>query len=274
MIYLKKLLPSYNEAWADQLMIDTKDGMTHALALMGLGFRGNPRKQQIANSMAQYIRENPEYIIHRLDKASLLHLQQLLKAGKGQYIVVKDLKQPGMLQQMLLVMTYDHPQEGTCFCMLDELHDVFASQLSLIESQLSSDFGEEEDFSDDFSEEADFTDDLAGENDFEDDFEEDDLDGEDLSGYFCAIPLMEDIRKLPYTAQAKVCKAFHLFIRKTDWTEDYMIQRFEQSYRHIKFNQLEECVRWVHFCVNDLDNAISQIDYNDPMTFFMLVAKL
>lgn len=158
--------------------------------------------------------------------------------------------------------------------MLDELHDVFAPQLSLIESQLSTapdgeeDWKEEEDFTDDLAEEGDF------EEDFEDDFEEDDLDDKDQSGYFCAIPLMDDIRKLPYTAQAKVCKAFYLFIRKTDWTEDYMIQRFEQTYRHIKFNQLEECVRWVHFCVNDLDNAISQIDYNDPMTFFMLVAKL
>ena len=31
---------------------------------------------------------------------------------------------------------------------------------------------------------------------------------------------------------------------------------------------LEETIEWIGYAVNDLDNAISEIDYNDHMTFF------
>lgn len=31
---------------------------------------------------------------------------------------------------------------------------------------------------------------------------------------------------------------------------------------------LEESVEWIGHAVYDMDNAISEIDYNDPMTFF------
>ena len=33
MIYLRELLPPYDEPWAELLMADTKDGMTYALSL-------------------------------------------------------------------------------------------------------------------------------------------------------------------------------------------------------------------------------------------------
>ena len=31
---------------------------------------------------------------------------------------------------------------------------------------------------------------------------------------------------------------------------------------------LEESVEWIGYAVNDMDNVITEIDYNDPMTFF------
>lgn len=31
---------------------------------------------------------------------------------------------------------------------------------------------------------------------------------------------------------------------------------------------MEKTVEWIGFAVNDMDNAIMEIDYNDPMTFF------
>ena len=31
---------------------------------------------------------------------------------------------------------------------------------------------------------------------------------------------------------------------------------------------LEKTVEWNCFAVNDMDNAITEIDYNDPMIFF------
>ena len=31
---------------------------------------------------------------------------------------------------------------------------------------------------------------------------------------------------------------------------------------------LEESIEWIGYAVNDMDNTISEIDYNAPMTFF------
>ena len=31
---------------------------------------------------------------------------------------------------------------------------------------------------------------------------------------------------------------------------------------------LEESIEWIGYAVNDMDNTISEIDYNDLMTFF------
>ena len=31
---------------------------------------------------------------------------------------------------------------------------------------------------------------------------------------------------------------------------------------------LEDSFEWIGYAVNDMDNAISEIDYSDPMTFF------
>ena len=31
---------------------------------------------------------------------------------------------------------------------------------------------------------------------------------------------------------------------------------------------MEKTVEWIGFAVNDMDNAITEIDYNAPMTFF------
>jgi len=31
---------------------------------------------------------------------------------------------------------------------------------------------------------------------------------------------------------------------------------------------------YISFCINDLDNAITEIDYSDPMTFFTIAGEL
>lgn len=39
-------------------------------------------------------------------------------------------------------------------------------------------------------------------------------------------------------------------------------------YSRIDMKDLEESIEWIGYAVNDMDNTISEIDYNDPMTFF------
>lgn len=89
-----------------------------------------------------------------------------------------------------------------------------------------------------------------------------------VKSYSCAMPMFEDIRQLNYKGQAKVCKTFHQYLKKNPNADSFFINRFEETYSRINMKDLDETIEWIGYAVNDLDNAISEIDYNDPMTFF------
>lgn len=86
--------------------------------------------------------------------------------------------------------------------------------------------------------------------------------------YSCAMPMFEDIRKLNYKGQVQVCKAFHQYLTKHPNVVSFFLDRFEETYSRINMKDLEESVEWIGYAVNDMDNAISEIDYKAPMTFF------
>ncbi len=86
--------------------------------------------------------------------------------------------------------------------------------------------------------------------------------------YSSSFPMFEDIRRLNYIGQAKVCKTFHQYLVKHPEAESFFTDRFEETYSRIDMRDLEESVEWIGYAVNDMDNAITEIDYNDPMTFF------
>lgn len=48
----------------------------------------------------------------------------------------------------------------------------------------------------------------------------------------------------------------------------FFLDRFEETYSRINMKDLEESIEWIGYVVNDMDNVISEIDYNDPLTFF------
>ena len=89
-----------------------------------------------------------------------------------------------------------------------------------------------------------------------------------VKSYSCAMPMFEDIRRLNYKGKAQVCKTFHQYLKKNPNADSFFINRFEETYSRIKMKDLEETVEWIGYAVNDMDNAITEIDYNDPMTFF------
>ena len=84
----------------------------------------------------------------------------------------------------------------------------------------------------------------------------------------CAMPMFEDIRRLNYKGQAQVCKTFHQYLKKNPNADSFFINRFEETYSRIDMKDLEKSMEWIGYAVNDMDNTISEIDYNDPMTFF------
>lgn len=95
-----------------------------------------------------------------------------------------------------------------------------------------------------------------------------------VKSYSCAMPMFEDIRQLNYKGQAKVCKTFHQFLKKNPNADSFFINHFEETYSRIDMKDLEESVEWIRYTVNDMDNAISEINYNDPMLFFEIAGVL
>lgn len=89
-----------------------------------------------------------------------------------------------------------------------------------------------------------------------------------VKSYSCAMPMFEDIHKLNYKGKAQVCKTFHQYLKKNPNIRSFFIDRFEETYTRINMKDLEETVEWIGYAVNDMDNAITEIDYNVPMTFF------
>lgn len=84
----------------------------------------------------------------------------------------------------------------------------------------------------------------------------------------CAMPIFEDIQKFNYKGQAQVCKTFHQYLKKNPNVVSFFLDRFEETYSRIDMKDLEESIEWIGYAVNDMDNTISEIDYNAPMTFF------
>ena len=89
-----------------------------------------------------------------------------------------------------------------------------------------------------------------------------------VKSYSCTMPMFEDIRRLNYKGQAKVCKTFHQYLKKNPNVVSFFLDRFEETYSRINMKDLEETIEWIGYAVNDMDNAITEIDYNAPMIFF------
>lgn len=92
--------------------------------------------------------------------------------------------------------------------------------------------------------------------------------------YSCAMAMIDDIRSLDYKGQAKVCKSFHQYLAKNPLAASFFTRRFEETYSHINMRNQEATIEWIRYTVNDMDNAISEIDYNDPMLFFEIAGVL
>lgn len=89
-----------------------------------------------------------------------------------------------------------------------------------------------------------------------------------VKSYSCAMPMFEDSRQLNYKGQALVCKTFHQFLKKNPNADSFFINRFEETYSRINMKDLEKTAEWIGYAVNDMDNAITEIDYSDSMAFF------
>lgn len=93
--------------------------------------------------------------------------------------------------------------------------------------------------------------------------------------YSCGIDLMEAVRALDYQGRYRVCEAFYKMIFVGFPGDNLPFCRlFNNLFEHIDPNCLEDYVRVIRQCVNEMDNALSEIDDHDPATFYELADEL
>ena len=93
--------------------------------------------------------------------------------------------------------------------------------------------------------------------------------------YSCSIDLMEAARKLDYKGQYKVCYAFYdEIIKYPQWDENEFCLLFDELYERINPEMLDDEITKIHQCVNEMDNALSEIDRYDPGTFRRIAEQL
>ena len=85
--------------------------------------------------------------------------------------------------------------------------------------------------------------------------------------YSCSRPLLEDIRTLNYKGQAQICQAW---LEDNPDVEFLFSDRFTETFAEVDMDNLEETIENTHYALNDLDNAVTYIDYYSPTDFFVL----
>ena len=93
--------------------------------------------------------------------------------------------------------------------------------------------------------------------------------------YSCSIDLMEAARKLDYKGQYKVCYAFYdEIIKYPQWDENEFCLLFDELYERINPDMLDDEITKIRQCVNEMDNALSEIDRYEPGTFRRIAEQL
>lgn len=95
------------------------------------------------------------------------------------------------------------------------------------------------------------------------------------SKFFISGKLMEVVRKLDYQHQYKVLEAFfNLMIEEGFGDDSERCLIFHDSFQEINPRFWDSYLKEMHYLVNDLDNAIYEIDIYDSSTFFHVVRVL
>ena len=87
--------------------------------------------------------------------------------------------------------------------------------------------------------------------------------------------LMEAVRKLDYKVQYKVCEAFfQMMVEEGFGADSEMCLRFHDTFEDINPRFLDSSLKQLHFAVNDMENAIYEIDIYEPGLFIRITRRL
>ena len=87
--------------------------------------------------------------------------------------------------------------------------------------------------------------------------------------------LMEAVRKLDYKGQYRVCEAFFEMMVEVGFGDDSeMCLRFHDIFENIAPDYVEDYMMELHWAVNDMDNALYEIDVYEPGLFMRIARRL
>lgn len=130
MITIKVDNPFLDISYADLLSVDSVENLKLGFAMMGWRLTGKPRKAQLVNSYAEYVKANPIDVLYCLRPEDLELLANILKKGKGAHITVNGVQLYNQLQKMnLAVSREDIHANTTDFYLIDELYELFVPHI-------------------------------------------------------------------------------------------------------------------------------------------------
>ena len=268
-----------SDTYKSNLCIVNKNTLLYIAKMYGMKIPKSHTKEKMAEILSAYVLSNPEKCLEKLSVKELKVLKDFVKVGANTHVVRPSRKYYKTMRELLLVSVCHNKKERKLYFLLpDELRELFAPLLDkAIKEEKKRELAEkaaiieEPEYIDDDDENWDNDDPI----DLDDEFLNHLKTAFPMISYSCSIPMMEDIRALRYDAQAEVCKAFHKMIKKGfPGVHSDMISRFEETYEDIIFSHLDDSLDQIHYAINDLDNAIYEIDMYAPMAFFDVERQL
>lgn len=290
------------------LEIVRKNVLLEVSTALGLVVPRTATKADMVEQIDTYVRSHPKEVLSLLGVKELELVKEFIKAGPNAHVVKAPRKTLDTIKSLLFISVYyDKKTRKENLLMADELRELFAPHVKAVlketkkkekEREALRNHIDEYDEYDDIDEldEFDEFDELDDFEEFDEEWEEDDIDDvvdlysdEEInrkraphleSKYSSAYDLVDDVRKLYYTNKPKVFKLFYKLLKADEyWSHAIFSRRFFESFMHIHYVHDEICtddgsIEWLHYAENDFDNAISAIDYSDPMTFFTIAEQL
>ena len=299
-----------NDTYKSSLCIVNKETLLDIAGRFGISLPKSYSKEKMAETLSDYVLKNPMKCLEQLSVKELEVLKEFVKVGADTHIVRPNRRFYDTMRQLLLVSTFHHKKERKLYFLLpDELRELFAplldkaikeekkrEKLEKGTNPKQSKIEEPEYLNGDELTECDFDDEEEFEDDgpfdipesyfsFLDDFrgkirqyaEEHALNSPTYK-YSSSTDLMESVRKLSYKKKVEIVKAFYRLIAlQLIGNESIYTERFEEDYNMIFFNGDkvdEESFHYIGYCINDLDNAISEIERFDPQMFFKIAGEM
>lgn len=108
------------------LGVMTKAEMLKICDKLELDVSPNLKKDETVQRVAQTILNNPEEVLHMLNKQELQIIDEIVKADANHYAVRKVRKRPYKLQKFSLVVTYIDEEKGEWHMLMpDAVREVF-----------------------------------------------------------------------------------------------------------------------------------------------------